>query len=489
LLLTKLMNGATANATDPAAAEIDVLGLTADSRRVQPGYLFAALPGAKTDGRRFIAEAIARGATAVLADPEARIEHRGIALVTDSNPRRRFSLMAARFYGRQPRTVAAVTGTNGKTSVAFFARQLWTELGFPAASLGTLGLLAPGLDQYFNLTTPDPVQLHATLAKLAAAGIDHLAMEASSHGLDQYRLDGVEVRAAAFTNLSRDHLDYHPTMAAYFAAKCRLFSEVMAPGGVAVLNADVPEYEPLLDVCRARRHRVLSYGVRGEALRLEEVTSSASGQTLRFSVDGQRYEVKVGLIGGFQAGNLLCALGLVLSGGCEIQAAVGALGHLQGPPGRMQRVARLPNGAVIIVDYAHKPGALAAVLEALRPLTQRRLVVVFGCGGDRDTGKRRQMGAIAAKLADAAIVTDDNPRSENPAAIRQEILKGCPDAVEIGDRAAAIESAIRGLQAGDTLLIAGKGHERGQIVGDKVLPFDDAEVARRIALALDGSVK
>lgn len=488
--LTELMNGPVATTVkDPALAKVEILGLTADSRQVRPGYLFAALPGSRIDGRRFIEDALARGAVAVLAEPGTRLERADVPLVADPHPRRRLALMAARFYGRQPRTITAVTGTSGKTSVICFVRQLWIELGFQAASLGTLGIIAPGLERAASLTTPDPIQLHKELADLAAAGIDHLAMEASSHGLDQYRLDGVQVRVAAFTNLGRDHLDYHPTMEAYFAAKQRLFTEVMAPGGVAVLNADVPEYPALVEACRMRRHQVLSYGKHGETLRLENVSTKASSQTIRFALDRRRYEVRVGLVGAFQAHNLLCALGLVLGAGGDAQAAVAALAHIKGVAGRMQRVARLANGAAIFVDYAHKPDALAAVLAALRPHTARRLVIVFGCGGDRDKGKRPQMGEIARRLADRIIVTDDNPRSEDPAEIRRQILAGCPEAEEIGDRAQAIKAAMRGLEAGDLLVIAGKGHERGQIVGDKTLRFDDAEVARRMALQLDGSVK
>lgn len=488
--LTELMNAPLATTSqDPALAKVEILGLTADSRQVHPGYLFAALPGGRTDGRRFIEDALSRGAVAVLAEPGTRLERGDIALVADPNPRRRLALMAARFFGRQPRVIAAVTGTSGKTSVACFARQLWTELGLQAASLGTLGIVAPGFVRTASLTTPDPIELHKDLAELAAAGIDHVAMEASSHGLDQYRLDGVRVRVAAFTNLGRDHLDYHPTMEAYFAAKRRLFTEVMAPGGVAVLNADAPEHSALVEACRARRHRIMSYGKRGETLRLENVATEAGNQTIRFTLDGRRYEVRVGLVGAFQAHNLLCALGLVLGVGGDAPTAVRALTHIKGVAGRMQRVARLGNGAAIFVDYAHKPDALAAMLVALRPHAARKLVVVFGCGGDRDKGKRPQMGEIARRLADRIIITDDNPRSENPAEIRRQILVGCPGAEEIGDRAQAIETAMRGLESGDLLVLAGKGHERGQIVGDKTFPFDDAEVARRIALRLDGSVK
>jgi len=484
------MTGAPATAReDTGLAEVEILGLTADSRQVRPGYLFAALPGSRTDGRRFIADAIRRGAAALLVEPGLRVEGASVPLVQDPNPRRRLALMAARFYGRQPRTVAAVTGTNGKTSIACFTRQLWTALGFRAASMGTLGIVAAGLDRPSSLTTPDPVALHQDLAALADAGIDHLALEASSHGLDQCRLDGVTIGSAAFTNLSRDHLDYHPSMMAYFAAKRRLFAEVMAPAGAAVLNADVPEYEPLLETCRARRHRVLSYGERGKQLGLEKVRPLADGQEIRFALDGRPRAARLGLVGAFQAHNLLAALGLVIATGGDGEAAVAAIPGIRGVAGRVQRVARLANGATVFVDYAHKPGALESVLAALRPHTERRLVVVFGCGGDRDAGKRPQMGAIAARSADRVIVTDDNPRSEDAAAIRRQILAGCPNATEIGSRADAIATAMRGLECGDVLVIAGKGHERYQIVGDKTLPFDDAAVAREVAAALGGSAE
>ena len=481
------MNEAAATAArDPALAEVEILGLTADSRQVKPGYLFAALAGSKTDGRRFIADAVKRGAAAVLAEPGLRLEEASVPLVADPNPRRRLALMAARLYGRQPHIIAAVTGTNGKTSIACFTRQLWTALGFEAASIGTLGIVATDFERPSSLTTPDPVALHKDLAELAAAGIDHLALEASSHGLDQYRLDGVAIGCAAFTNLSRDHLDYHPTLAAYFAAKRRLFAEVMAPGGVAVLNADVPEYAALLETCRERRHRVLSYGQRGKELHLQEVRPIAAGQDIRFTLEGRPHTATLGLVGAFQAHNLLAALGLVLAAGGAREAAVAAIGRIQGVAGRMERVARLAHGGAVFVDYAHKPGALESVLAALRPYAPHRLVVVFGCGGDRDAGKRPQMGAIAARMADWVIVTDDNPRSEDPAAIRRQVLAGCPGATEIGSRAEAIETAMRGLAAGDILVIAGKGHERYQVVGDRTLPFDDAQVSREVAATLGG---
>ncbi len=475
--------GPTFHAADPVVA-----GLTADSRDVRAGYLFAALPGARLDGRQFIPEAVSRGAVAVLAPPGARLPETAggdVVLIQDDRPRRRFALLASRFHAAQPRTIAAVTGTSGKTSVVQFTRQLWQALGQAAASLGTLGVIADGWTEKGSLTTPDPVALHATLATLAARGIDHLAVEASSHGLAQYRLDGMRIAAAAFTNLSRDHLDYHGTMQAYFAAKARLFDEVLQSGGTAVLNADVPCISELAATCHRRGHRVLTYGSRGDALRLCAARPHAHGQLVSFDVFGRRHDLALGLIGRFQAHNVLCAIGLVLAGMPDAEAAapavITAATNLVGVTGRLQPVARHPNGAAIYVDYAHKPDALETVLTAIRPHTRDRLVVVVGCGGDRDPGKRPMMGEIATRLADRVIVTDDNPRSEDPAAIRHQVLAGVGrPAEEIGDRAEAIRAGIRGLGPDDVLLIAGKGHEQGQIVGNEVRPFDDAETARSV---------
>jgi UDP-N-acetylmuramoyl-L-alanyl-D-glutamate--2,6-diaminopimelate ligase len=466
--------------------EIEIRGLTADSRRVEPGWLFAALSGTRADGRAFIDDALARGAAAVLVPADAPLPAlaRPVPIIRDANPRRRLALIAARFHGAQPSVIAAVTGTQGKTSTVDFTRQLWKQLGCRAASLGTLGVVTTGLTTDGALTTPDPVELHRQLAELARGGTDHLAMEASSHGLDQFRLDGVVVTAAAFTNLGRDHLDYHPTMEAYLAAKRRLFETLLVPGGAAVLNADVPEFDSLYALCKKRRLRVLAYGRKGAEIRLESVTPGATGQHLVINLLGRRHEIDYPLAGQFQAMNGLAALGLVIGGGEEREAAVEALTKLTGVRGRLERVAVHPDGAPIYVDYAHKPGALETVLTTLRPHASGRLVVVFGCGGDRDRGKRPQMGEIAARLADRVIVTDDNPRSEDPASIRAEILAASPQAREIGDRAVAINTAIAELAAGDLLVIAGKGHETYQIVGDRTLPFDDASVARAAVAAL-----
>ena len=461
-----------------ARVEVDVTGMTADSRAVQPGFLFAALTGAKVDGRDFISDAIARGASAVLAAPGATVNDPRVRLIIDSNPRRRFALLASRFYGAQPATIAAVTGTNGKTSTVRFTEQLWTHLGLKAGSVGTLGAHAPGLSIPGSLTTPDPVKLHQILAEFARAGVTHLAMEASSHGLHQFRMDGVRIAIGGFTTLARDHLDYHGSVAAYLAAKLRLFSDVMIPGGTAVLNADNAEYPAFEAAARPRGHRILSYGRDGEDLKLVDARLGEGHQDLDLAIFGKPYRVRLPLAGAFQVSNALCALGVVIAGGADVAHAVAALEKLEGIPGRMERVGITADGATVYVDYAHTPDAIETALAALRPHTRRKLVIVFGCGGDRDRGKRRIMGERAQVLADAVYVTDDNPRSENAAAIRAEVLQGAPNATEIGDRAEAIASAIAGLEAGDVLLVAGKGHETGQIVGDRVIPFDDREIAR-----------
>jgi UDP-N-acetylmuramoyl-L-alanyl-D-glutamate--2,6-diaminopimelate ligase len=472
----------------------EISGLTSDSREVRPGYLFAALPGNKLDGRRFIADAVTRGAVAILTDDAhgletLRTDRNPVAIVTDANPRRRLALMAARFHAPQPRIIAAITGTSGKTSVAAFARQLWQRSGRPAASLGTLGIVATGFVRPGALTTPDPVTLHQELAELAHAGIDHVALEASSHGLDQYRLDGLSITIAAFTNLSHEHLDYHPTMAAYFAAKSRLFAELLPAGGTAVLNADAGEFAALAAICRRRGHRILAYGRAESAdLRIVDAAFERGHLVLALRILGRETAVTLRhLAGDFQAMNALAAFAIALAAGCAADDLLTAMEELDSVPGRMQRVAAHPNGAPIYVDYAHKPDALQTVLKALRPHVGGRLVVAFGCGGDRDVGKRPIMGEIAHRLADTVIVTDDNPRSERPEAIRAAILAACPGAREIGDRRAAIRAAIVGLAPDDLLVIAGKGHESGQIVGTVVHPFDDAAVAREIVAEMQGT--
>lgn len=484
--LTDLLDAGTGTLRgDRDASGVIITGLTSDSRTVEQGFLFAALPGARLDGSRFIADALARGAAAVLVPSEGAPQApllgpagRPVPLIVDANPRRCFALMTARFFGLQPKCVAAVTGTNGKTSVVWFLRQIWQALGHPAAALGTLGLVTPTATEPGSLTTPDPVALHRTLARLAAEGIEHAALEASSHGLDQHRLDGVRIAAAAFTTLGRDHLDYHASEEAYLAAKLRLFSECVTPGGAAVINADAPHAARVI-AAASPRLTVLSYGHAGDALRLVSRADSAAGQALTVVINGTAtHALTLPLIGDFQAMNALCAAGLACATGAVPEAALAALASLRPVPGRLERVGAARGGAApVFVDYAHTPDALTAALSALRPHAQGRLMVVFGCGGDRDAGKRPQMGAVAARLADRVFVTDDNPRSERPGDIRAQVIAACPDATEIADRAEAIAVAVRALTAGDVLLIAGKGHETGQIVGSRVLPFDDRVVA------------
>ena len=467
-------------------ADPDIAGLSADSRTVRPGFLFAALPGTRLDGRVFAAEAVSRGAVAILTDdanalglPPERREH--LAILVDAKPQRRLALLAARFYGRQPSTIVAVTGTNGKTSVVHFVREIWTAMGLAAASLGTLGLVTAAVTRPGILTTPDPVALHRELAALAANGIEQVAIEASSHGLHQCRLDGLVVTAAGFTNLTRDHLDYHGDMAHYRAAKKRLFTSLLVTGGSAVLNIDSSEFACLAAICRETGHPVLAYGADPAAdLRLVSGEPKGKSQVLLLDILGHRHRLVLPLAGAFQAMNALAALGLVIAAGGQAATAIEALVHLTGVPGRLQFVAERKDGGGIVVDYAHTPDALATVLATLRPHTSRRLIVLFGCGGDRDAGKRPLMGHAAARLADRVYVTDDNPRNEAPAAIRRAILASAPNAIEIGDRRQAIAAAIADIGPGDLLVIAGKGHETGQIIGSETHPFDDATVARQI---------
>ncbi|MEM7679799.1 MAG: UDP-N-acetylmuramoyl-L-alanyl-D-glutamate--2,6-diaminopimelate ligase [Pseudomonadota bacterium] len=469
-------------------------GLTLDSRQVKDGYLFGAFPGATLDGRDYIEAAIQNGAVAVLA-PEGTVLpglglEKDVELMTDENPRRLFAQMAAEFYGQQPKTIVAVTGTNGKTSCVYFVKQLWGALEFKAASIGTLGVRGPEMIKSASMTTPDPVSLQGALADMAAVGITHLAMEASSHGLDQYRLDGVKVSAAAFTNLSRDHLDYHGDMESYFAAKARLFSELVVDGGTAVLNADIEEFAKLKDIAEARGLKIISFGEKGEQLKLLETTPHTHGQHVVFEAFGEHVELDLPLVGNFQVMNVLCSLGLVLAADHKWDNAfVAALENLQGAPGRLQLVKGHPVGAAVYVDYAHTPDALQTVLEALRPHTPNKLSVVFGCGGDRDRGKRPMMGEIAEKFADSVIVTDDNPRNEKASLIRADVMKGTPSATEVGDRAEAINEGIKVLSEGDVLVIAGKGHEQGQIFADHTAAFDDYEEAEKAISQLREATK
>ncbi len=456
---------------DAIGGEVEITGITADSRKVKPGFLFVAIPGNKADGAQFIDKAIAAGAVAVLADKKPPLPA-GIGFVQSDNVRRALAMAAAKFYPRQPPTIAAVTGTSGKTSVAAFTRQIWTALGHQAASIGTVGVVSPKGEVYGSLTTPDPVDLHRALDELAGEGVTHLALEASSHGLDQHRLDGVRVAAGGFTNLSRDHLDYHPTLEAYLAAKLRLFENLVADNGAAVIAADHPESAKVIAAAERRGLRIFTVGRAGDAIKLRNVTIDGFAQKLTLDHAEQSYAVRLPLVGDFQIENALVAAGLVIATRGEPAAVFAALEKLQGAKGRLD-LAGSANGSPIFIDYAHKPDALAKALEALRPYASGKLVVIFGAGGDRDPGKRPMMGEIAARIADRVIVTDDNPRSENPAAIRAAILAATPGAAEIGDRAQAIRSGIASLKKGDVLLIAGKGHETGQIVGDRTLPFSD----------------
>lgn len=473
------------------SARTVVAGLALDSRQVGPGTLFAALPGTRVHGAEFITYALRMGAGAVLTDREgARIAaealaaHPDAALVVAEDAREAFAGAAALWFGAQPATMVAVTGTNGKTSVASFARQIWAALGHAAINVGTTGIEGAWSAPLAH-TTPDALTLQSALAGAAAAGVTHAAMEASSHGLDQRRLDGVRLKAAGFTNLSQDHLDYHPDMEAYFAAKCGLFTRLLPPEASAVVNVDDP-WGARLALALGDRPVLRVGSGEGCELRLLAQRYHAQGQTLRFAHRGATHQVDLALVGGFQAANALVALGLVIAAGDEPGAAIAALPRLRGVRGRMQLAATRANGAPVFVDYAHTPAAVETALTALRPHVMGRLIVVLGAGGDRDRTKRPLMGAAAAAHADVVYVTDDNPRSEDPATIRAAILAAAPEAHEVGDRAEAILRAVDALEPGDALLIAGKGHETGQIVGGTVYPFDDIEQASVAVAALDG---
>lgn len=473
---------------------VTVTGIAIDSRQVREGALFAALPGSRVHGGEFIQYALRMGAEAILTDragagiAQAELAGSDVALVLAEDPRAALAGAAALWFGAQPDTMVAVTGTNGKTSVASFARQLWTHLGFEAANMGTTGIEG-AFSAPLAHTTPDPITLHRLLAEMAHAGVTHAVMEASSHGLDQRRLDGVRLKAAAFTNLTQDHLDYHVTMDAYLAAKAQLFDRLLPDSGVAVVNMDDPHGPEILAIAEARGQGTLTIGRNEDAdIRILGQRFEAAGQVLRFSYAGRVYQEKLPLIGGFQAENILVAVGLVLACGADMDDIAMRLPLLEGVRGRMQLAGTRSNGAPVFVDYAHTPAAVEVALKALRPHVMGRLVVVLGAGGDRDRTKRPLMGKAAAENADIVYVTDDNPRSEEPAAIRVEILQACPDAHEVGDRAEAILRAVDTLGPGDAALIAGKGHETGQIVGDTVFPFDDVEQASVAIAALEASI-
>ena len=462
-----------------------VTGFALDHRKVAPGTIFGAFQGARVNGEDYIEAAIAAGAIAIVARPEASMK--GVLHVADANPRRAFAALAARYFAPFPATTVAITGTNGKTSTAELTRQLWQAAGHRAASIGTLGVTT-GYDSVSprdgtgGLTTPDVVTFLATMAGLAREGISHAAFEASSHGLDQYRTEGLPVTAAAFTNLSRDHLDYHGTMEAYFAAKTRLMSDVVDAGGHAVIWADDGDWSArMIAAARQRGLTLLTVGETGETLKLIKRTPTALGQDLVIEAGGQTHKIALPLIGAYQAANALVSAGLVIATGGDIKQTLGNLAHVSGVRGRLERAVITRSGAAVYVDYAHTPDAIIAACAALRPHVTGRLIIVFGAGGDRDAGKRPLMGEAAAAHADVVVVTDDNPRSENPAAIRASILSATPGGQEIADRRRAIAAAITMALAGDIVLIAGKGHEQGQTVGDRVLPFDDVTVARECA--------
>ncbi len=456
-----------------------VTGFAIDHRKVAPGTVFGAFQGARVNGEDFIPAAVKAGAVAVVARPEAVVE--GALHIADDNPRERFARLAAKFFAPFPEHAVAVTGTNGKTSTVEMTRQLWRMAGHHAASIGTLGVTTSDDSVSTGLTTPDVVTFLANVAGLAREGVTHVAFEASSHGLSQYRIEGLPVRAAAFTNLSRDHLDYHGDMAAYFCAKLRLFADVLDPDGAAVVWADDPHSPRVEELAKMRGNRLITVGEHGETLKLVERDPTLLGQGLTIEAEGRTHNVNLPLIGAYQAANALTAAGLVIATGGDVARTLANLARLQPVRGRLERAVITASGAPVYVDYAHTPDALEAAIAALKPHTRGRLILVFGAGGDRDPGKREPMGQEAAKGADVAIVTDDNPRSEDPAAIRREILKGAPGAIEIGGRREAIAAAIAMAGSEDIVLIAGKGHEQGQIVGEMVLPFDDVTVARECA--------
>lgn len=481
-LLTDLLKAIAADISKHSdIPPIDITSVTSDSRDVRKDSLFVALKGVHADGGLFVEDAIAKGAAVVIAAKDAALPtlppH--LCLLRVESPRHALAKLAAAFVNRQPAYVAAITGTDGKTSTAFFTRQIWEKLELKAAMIGTLGVV--GRDDIEleggTHTTPDPVKLHQTLGRLADEGYTHVAMEASSHGLDQHRLDGVVVRAAAFTNFTRDHLDYHQTIDAYFEAKARLFRDVLAPEGIAVVNIEDPHVEALIRIISKRGCQIIEYGEEARHLRILEIEPLSGGQRVSLQVWGKMVEFVTPIVGSFQIYNMLAAAGLAIASGYDIGKVLSLLPTLRGVRGRLEHVGDY-HGAAIYIDYAHTPTALANVLETLRPHTANRLHVVFGCGGDRDKGKRPEMGSIAKSLADRVVVTDDNPRSENPDTIRAEIMAACKGATELGDRRQAIHHAMSSLKAGDVLLVAGKGHETMQIIGDTQLPFDDAEVIR-----------
>jgi len=457
-----------------------VTGFAIDHRKVARGSIFGAFKGAVFNGEDFIGQAVDRGAVAVVARPEAEVE--GVPLIADPEPRRRFAELAAKFYAPYPEVVVAVTGTNGKTSTVEMTRQIWRMSGFRSASIGTLGVTTSDDQVKTGLTTPDIVTFLNNMAGLKRMGTTHVAYEASSHGLDQHRAEGVPLTAAAFTNFSRDHLDYHETMESYFEAKMRLFEELLPKGKPAVVWTDDARSDEVIERAKRAGHEVITVGRRGETIRLVEQSPTALGQTLKLEQGGKPYRLALPLIGAYQAANVLTAAGLVLATGGDWAATFSAMQRVAPVRGRLERAVISRGGVPVYVDYAHTPDALEAAIAALKPHVEGRLITVFGAGGDRDQGKRPEMGAVATRLSDVVIVTDDNPRSEDPAKIRADIMAGASGATEVAGRREAIAEAIRTAKSGDIILVAGKGHETGQIIGDKVLPFDDALVARECAV-------
>jgi UDP-N-acetylmuramoyl-L-alanyl-D-glutamate--2,6-diaminopimelate ligase len=460
-------------------SDSEVTGFALDHRKVAPGSVFGAFRGAVFNGEDFIDQAVDRGAVAVVARPEVPVDR--VPLLADAEPRRLFAELAAKFYAPFPETTVAVTGTNGKTSTVEMTRQMWRMSGHRSASIGTLGVTTSDDQVSTGLTTPDIVTFLNNMAGLKRMGISHVAYEASSHGLDQHRAEGVALAAAAFTNFSRDHLDYHATMEAYFAAKMRLFDELLPPGRPAVIWTDDPKSDEVVDRARKRGHEVLTVGRRGETIRLVEQSPTALGQKLLLAHGGKQHRLALPLIGAYQAANVLTAAGLVLATGGKWDATFAAMERVAPVRGRLERAVISRGGVPVYIDYAHTPDAIEAAIAALRPHVQGRLITVFGAGGDRDQGKRPEMGRVATALSDVVIVTDDNPRSEDPARIRADVMAGASGATEVAGRREAIAEAIRIARDGDIVLVAGKGHETGQIIGDKVLPFDDALVARECA--------
>lgn len=460
-------------------SEAEVTGFSIDNRKVEPGHVFGAFQGARHNGEDFIADAVERGAVAVVC--RDGIDTGTAQRIASDNPRKTFAEMAAKFYGPYPETVVAVTGTNGKTSTVEMSRQMWRMMGKRSASIGTLGVTTSDDQVKTGLTTPDIVTFLNNMAGLKRMGISHVAYESSSHGLDQHRAEGVPLKAAAFTNFSRDHLDYHETMEAYFEAKMRLFDELLPDDATAVVWTDDEYSDAVIARVKQRGLKLMTVGERGETIRLGDRRSTPLGQAMAITHDGETHLLKLPLIGGYQAANVLTAAGLLLATGSGFGDVFSAMGRVSPVRGRLERAVISKKGAPVYVDYAHTPDALVAAIQALRPHVEKKLITVFGAGGDRDKGKRAPMGMVAAEASDIVIVTDDNPRSEDPATIRAEILEGAPDAIEIDGRRAAIEKAISLAEAGDIVLLAGKGHEQGQIIGDVTHPFDDGEVARECA--------